>query len=385
VEEVFAATELRQQVRQFLRDEVPAGSVDAWELTQGTPRALIRKLGDLGLCRFAIPEEYGGAGRQIRSTLVVVEELARQSHSLAGMYWGHVGYVGLNLSESGTAAQKAHYLPRAVAGHLLFAYGLSEPNVGADLASVETTATRNPDGLVVRGAKRWTSMANVADYIYALVRSGEPGDRRRNLSFLIVPTDAPGVTITPISTMGDKGVAICEVLFDDVQVPAENLVGGDDGWNRGWEMLAGPALEVEKLGVPAMSLGIAEAAVAEAWDYSQQRIQFGRPICTNQALRHALADAQTKLQACRLMVYHAGGLVERGQPSAVETSMAKLYVCETAKDIVLACQQVMGAAGYAKGYGMERCVRDALALPIVGGSSAIQRNNIASLLKLPRE
>jgi alkylation response protein AidB-like acyl-CoA dehydrogenase len=300
------------------------------------------------------------------------------------MYWGHVGYVGLNLAQSATEQQKSRYLPRALAGRLLFAYGLSEPNVGADLASVETTATRQDGEVVVRGAKRWTSMANVADYIYTLVRTGSPKERKRNLSFVLVPTEANGVTVNPISTMGDKGVAICEVIFDDVRIPTDNILGGDAGWNRGWDMLTGPALEVEKLGVPAMSLGIAEAAVAEAWEYSQQRRQFGKPICSNQAIRHALADVQTKLLTCRLMVHHAGDLVQRGRPSAVETSMAKLFVCETAKDIVLACQQVMGAAGYAKGHGMERYVRDALALPIVGGSSAIQRNNIASFLSLPR-
>ena len=131
--------------------------------------------------------------------------------------------------------------------------------------------------------------------------------------------------------------------------------------------------------------GLGEAALAEAWDYSQQRKQFGSPICAIQSIRHMLADAQTKLAACRLMLQHAAWKVHEGEPSAVETSMAKLFVCDNVRDIVLTCQQVLGAYGYAHGFAMERYVRDALIMPIWGGSSAIQKNNIANLMRLPRE
>jgi alkylation response protein AidB-like acyl-CoA dehydrogenase len=386
MEPVFAAEELRSVVRGFIDAEVPLERVDEWESTQGTPRDLVRKLGDLGLCRFTIPAQYGGLGREIRSTLVVVEELARRSHSLAGLYWAHAAYVGLTIGAAGTLEQRQRFLPSAGEGRLLFAYGLSEPNVGADLASVETVATRDGDSIVVDGAKRWTSNASIADYIYALVRTGPIEDRRHNLSFVLIPTDAPGVTISAIPTMGDRGVPICEVGLDQVRLGLDALVGGEQAWNRGWQTLTGPTLEVEKLGVPAMALGIAEAALSEAWEYSQQRVQGGSRICAHQSIRHLLADAQTKLQACRLMVYHAGELVEQGRSSAVETSMAKLFVADTAREIVLSCQEVFGAVGLAKGFGngMERYVRDVLGLPIVGGSSAIQRNNIASLMRLPR-
>jgi alkylation response protein AidB-like acyl-CoA dehydrogenase len=387
MEPVFAADELRRTVREFLEVEAPPEAVAQWDATRGTPRQLVAKLGELGLCRFTIPVEYGGAGRDIRSTLVVVEELARRSHSLAGLYWAHVAYVGLNVAHAGTGQQKAELLPRALAGELLFAYGLSEPNVGADLASVETTAAVVGEELVVNGRKRWTSNADAADYVYALVRTGPESERRRNLSFVLIPPDAPGVSIEAIPTMGDCGVAVCDVTFDDVRLPVTNVLGGPARLNDGWSLLTGPALEVEKLGVPAMALGLAEAAMDEAWRYSQLRVQGGKRICGHQSIRHALADAQTRLQACRLMVYHAGQLVEEGRPSAVETCMAKLFVADTARDIVLACQQVIGAVGLAKtlGYDMERYVRDVIGLPIVGGSSAIQRNNITTLMGLPRE
>jgi alkylation response protein AidB-like acyl-CoA dehydrogenase len=137
--------------------------------------------------------------------------------------------------------------------------------------------------------------------------------------------------------------------------------------------------------VPAQALGLAQAAVDEAWNYSQERRQFGQRICSFQAIRHSLSDCRTKLQACRLMVYWAASRVQSSEAAPEDTAMTKLFVTEAAKDIVLACQQIMGAYGYAEGFGMERYVRDVLALPIYGGSSAIQRNNIAKMLRLPKD
>jgi alkylation response protein AidB-like acyl-CoA dehydrogenase len=296
------------------------------------------------------------------------------------------GYGAMNVAESGTEEQKRRLLPGLLAGDTLVAYGLSEPDVGADLANVKTTATRKGDKVIVKGMKRWCTGASLADYVYALVRTGPADQRRKNLSFLLIPTSASGVTIQRIPVMGGHGLPTNDVTFDDVEIPFDNVVGGESGWNNGWSILAGPALEVEKLGPTAIALGVAEAALEEAWEYSQQRVQGGRHICGHQAVRHVLSDAQTRLQACRLMLSHAAWLVETHQPSAVATSMAKLFICETARDIVLNCQQyVMGAYGYATGFNMERYLRDVLSAPIAGGSTAIQRNNIANLMKLPRE
>ncbi|WP_419918023.1 acyl-CoA dehydrogenase family protein [Candidatus Poriferisocius sp.] len=168
-------------------------------------------------------------------------------------------------------------------------------------------------------------------------------------------------------------------------MPAGYIIGGDEGWNQGWTKLVGPGLDVEKIEVAAMALGIAAAAVEDAWGYAEERVQFGRPISSHQSIRHLLAEARTQLLAARLMTYHAAGLLDAGEPAPVETSMAKLFVCDTAKDIVLSMQQVMGAYGYVQDFDMERYVRDVLAMPIIGGSSAIQRNNISNRLKLARE
>jgi alkylation response protein AidB-like acyl-CoA dehydrogenase len=294
-------------------------------------------------------------------------------------------YGSLNIAHVGTEEQKKRLLPALCAGDMLFAYGLSEPDTGADLASVKTRAERRGDKLIINGYKRWCSGAAMADYIYMLVRSGEPAARYKNLSIVLVSPQTPGITLQPIGTMGVRGIPTNDVILEDVEVPFDNVVGGEACWNQGWSLLAGPTLEAEKLEVPALAVGVAEAAVAEAWEYSQQRKQFGKRICGIQSIRHMLADAQTSLAACRLMLSNAALKVHRGEPSAVETSMAKLFVCDTARDIVLSCQQVLGAYGYAHGFAMERYVRDVLVMPIWGGSSAIQKNNIANLLRLPRE
>ncbi|MGE0387410.1 MAG: acyl-CoA dehydrogenase family protein [Gammaproteobacteria bacterium] len=377
---------LRDTVRRFAIKEFPPAEVARWDREDDIPRSAIDKLAALGLCGINVPEEYGGMGRQVQTMAAVMVELARHSQALAAIYNMNVSYGSLNIASSGSEAQKKRLLPALLEGKLLFAYGLSEPDTGADLTSVRTRAERHGDRVVINGAKRWTSGANLADYIYALVRSGPPEDRRRNLSFVLIPTAAPGVRLAKLGAMGAGGVALYDVMLENVEIAIDDVIGGEAGWNNAWAVLAGPALEVEKLGPSCIALGIAEAAMAEAWEYSQQRVQGGKHICGHQAVRHVLADCQTRLQACRLMLQHAAWLVETGRPSAVATSMAKVFITEHAKEITLSCQQyVMGAYGYAHGFAMERYVRDVLAPTIYGGSTAIQRNNIANLMKLPRE
>jgi alkylation response protein AidB-like acyl-CoA dehydrogenase len=379
-------TALRGTLRRFVAKECTPEVADAWDRNDHVPREMALKLADLGVCGVCVPEAYGGMGRQVVAMSVVLDELARGSAGLASLYCMNASYGGLNISESGTEEQKLRLLPDLLAGKLLFAYGLSEPDIGADLGNVKTRAERHGDTVVINGSKRWTSGADVADYIYALVRSGPAEAKHKNLSFVLIPARAKGVMSTRLSGMGSNGTALHDVVFDDVEIPFDNVIGGEAGWNNGWNLLAGPALEVEKIAPAAMALGTAEAALTEAWAYSQQRVQGGKHICGHQAVRHVLADAQTKLQACRLMLRNAAWLVETGQPSAVATSMSKVYVTETGKEIVLNCQQyVMGAYGYAHGFNMQRHVRDCLAGPIFGGSTAIQRNNIANLMKLPRD
>jgi alkylation response protein AidB-like acyl-CoA dehydrogenase len=375
---------LRDTLRRFVAREMPRDRVRQWDKRNLFPRDVHDKLVALGLTGLTVPEEYGGSGRDITATIMAIEELCSRSMAVGCAYIQSSCYAGLNLAEVASPAQKRDLLPRVAGEGLMFAYGFTEPDVGSDLASVRTSAERQGDELVIRGAKRFCSGAAIADYIYALVRTGPAEARHRNLSLVLIPPTAPGVTLEPQDTLGLKGGGTFDVTFDEVHVPAANIVGGEEGWNQGWAKLVGPGLDIERIEVAAMALGIASGAVADAWAYAQERVQFGKPICTIQSVRHMLSDVRTRLEACRLMTYNAARLIDRHRPAAAETAMAKLFVCETARDIVLTCQQVMGAYGYVGDFDMERYVRDILVMPILGGSSAIQRNNIANLLRLPR-
>jgi alkylation response protein AidB-like acyl-CoA dehydrogenase len=375
---------LRESIRRMLERHAPREQMAKWDEEDKVPRELMDRIRELGVCGMTIPEEYGGTGRDILATMVTVEELSRRSMVIGTLYLMNACYGSMNILASGSDEQKARLLPRLANGELLFAYGLSEPDVGSDLASVKTRAERRGNKVVINGSKRWCSGAEISDYIYTLVRSGEPEERYKNLSLVLIPPTARGVKMQHIPALGARGLNTNDVTFDDVEIPLADVVGGEAGWNQGWSKLAGPALEVEKLEVAAMALGIAAQAVDDAWAYSQQRRQFGSRISSIQSIRHMLADVQTKLAAARLLLYRGCWLADNNLPCSVETSMAKMFVCETGLDIVLTCQKVMGAYGYARGFDMERYVRDMLLMPIIGGSTAIQKNNIANRMGLPK-
>ncbi len=375
---------LRDTMRRFVADEMPPERRREWDREHRFPPELFEKLAATGVCGITIEEEYGGQGRDIVAAVAVIEELCRGGAFAAGPFIHCAFYGGINLSENGSEEQKRELLPRLARGELLFAYGLSEPDVGGDLASVSTTARRSDDGqsLVLNGFKRWCTGADWADYIYCLVKGDEDEPRYKNLSLVLVPPSLPGVRVHPIEHSNLRYTLSSDVIFEDVRVPVANIVGGLAGWNQGWNMLAGKALDVEKIEITAVAFGIAQAAVEEAWEYAQQRRQFGRPISGHQAVRHTLVEVRTKLEACRGMLYRGAWLAQQGLPCAVETSMAKLFVADTAVEIALACQRVLGAYGLAEGHDMERHVRDLLGMPIVGGSSNMQKNNIANFLGL---
>lgn len=375
---------LRDSLQKFVAKEMPRDLARLWDEQDIYPREVVGKLAELGVMALTTPEAYGGAGVDIRATMIVVEELSKRSLAVAVPYIMCTCYAGMNVAECASEPQKRRLLPRIAAGELIFAYGWTEPDVGADLGSVKTLAVRDGNEVVINGAKRFCSGAEVADYIYALVCSDKQGERYRNLSFVMIPPDSPGVTIEPIATMGVHGVKTNDVTFNNVRIPADLVMGEAVGWNKGWQFLTGRGLDVEKLEVAAIAVGIAAAAVEDAWNYSQDREQFGKPICQYQSIRHKLADMQTQLHASRLMLYQACDLVQDGIRAGVETSMAKMFCTEAAKAIALECQTIMGAYGYVQEFACERYVRDAVVLPIFGGSTAIQLNNIANWMGLPR-
>ena len=372
-------TQLRETLTRFVEKEMPRSAVAKWDKDNHFPREVFNKLAELGLMGLTVPEEYGGSGRDIIATMVVIEELSRRSMAVAVPYIMATCYAGMNIEESGSEEQKRQLLPRVVDGSMIFAYGWTEPDCGADLASVKTKAERFGDVVRINGWKRFCSGAAMSDLIYTLVRSGPEEARHRNLSLVMIPPTARGVTITPIDSMGMKGPATTDVTFDNVEVPVSAIMGGEAGWNRGWEMIVGPGLNVEKLEVAAMAVGIARGALDDAWTYAQERRQFGKAIGAYQSIQHKLAEMKTQLEAARLMTYYGAWMANQRMPCAVETSMAKLFASEAARAITLEAQTIFGAYGYVKEFDVERYVRDALILPILGGSSAIQKTNIYKL------
>jgi len=368
--------QLRDMLERFVDKEMPRSKAALWDKQNHFPRDVFDRLAALGVFGLTVPEAYGGSGRDILATMVVIEELSRRSLAVSIPYIMSTCYAGMNLVECASEEQKRDLLPRVVAGALIFAYGWTEPDTGADVASVKTRAERVGDKVVIQGAKRFCTGAAESDYIYTLVRSGPEAQRYQNLSLVLIPPKTPGVTITPIDSMGAKGAATTDVTLDNVEVPAANIVGGEAGWNNGWKMIVGSGLDVEKLEVAAIAVGIARAALDDAWLYAQERRQFGKAIGNYQSVQHKLADMKTQLHAARLMLYHAAWMSDQQQRCSVETSMAKLFATEAAKFITLECQSIFGAYGYVKDFDVERYVRDALLLPIIGGSSAVQRNNI---------
>jgi alkylation response protein AidB-like acyl-CoA dehydrogenase len=372
--------QLRASLRRFVAKEMPRRKAAEWDKANSFPREVFDKLATLGVMGLTVPEAYGGAGRDIVATMVVIEELSKRSLALSVPYVMCACYAGMNLDDCASEQQKAALLPKVVEGKMLFAYGWTEPDVGADVASVRTTAERVGDRLVINGQKRFCSGAEISDYIYTLVRTGAAEDRHRNLSFVLVPPTASGVTISRIDSLGMKGAATTDVLFDHVEVPAANLVGGESGWNQGWAMLTGAGLDIEKLEVAAISLGIAQAALDDAWAYAHQRSQFGKTIASYQSIQHKLAEMACRVHTARLAVYHAAQLANSHEPASMETSIAKLHATEVAKSVALECMTIHGAYGYVKDFDVERYVRDALLMPIIGGSSAIQMNNLYKAL-----
>ncbi|WP_417321011.1 acyl-CoA dehydrogenase family protein [Emcibacter sp.] len=375
---------LRETLQRFIDNEMPADLVRKWDKDNHFPAEVHRKLADLGLMGLTVPEEYGGSGRDIRATIMAIEMLCGRSMAVGGPFIQSTCYAGLNLVEVASERQKRELLPRVVEDGMIFAYGISEPDVGADIAAVRTTARLDGEQLIINGSKRFCSGAKISEYIYTLVRTGPKENKYKNLTLILVPTSAEGITFEEQDALGLKGTGTYDVTFSDVNVPLDHVMGEEAGWNNAWSMLIGPGLDIEKIEVAAMALGIASAAVDEAWTYAEEREQFGKPIAAFQSIRHMLADAKAKLHACRAVTYHAAEMLDRNEAASLETSMTKLFVCETAKEIVLSCQQVLGAYGYIKEFNMERHVRDILAMPILGGSSAIQKNNICNMLKLKK-
>jgi len=370
-----------ETLERFLAKHYPPEVIRKQDEEDKFPRQILKEMADLGLTGLTVPEEYGGTGRDITGACLVTEELARVSLTLSWAYVGNAFFGSENINILGNEEQKQRFLPRLAKGELLFAYGLTEPNVGSDTAAVQTTAVRTDGGFLVNGSKIFISGASESDYILTLVRTDKDAEKRKGLSFLIIDSKSQGITFNTLKKLGVHGSDTCEVVFDNVFVPAENLLGGEECLNKGWNQLLA-TLDVEHTHLCAESVGLARGALDLTLDYIKQRHQFGQPISKFQAIRHKVAELATLVETARVFTYHLTDMVQRNETCWKESSMGKLFTSEIAKKVSLECLQLFGGYGYMMEYDIQRYVRDSLVLTIGGGTSEIQKNNIAGAMKL---
>lgn len=367
-------TMFQRAVRDFVENELRPYAAEIDE-NQALHWEAIRKMPQLGLTSMHIPEEYGGANLDAVSSAIALEEVARGCVSTGLSIEAHNMLCCAPLVTWGTSEQKAKYLPRLASGEVLGALALTEPGAGSDLQAVRTRAVRDGKEWVLNGNKIWITNADSAPVIVTLVRTNPDTDRpSRALSMIIVEADVPGLTIEPpIPKMGVRGSHAHPITYDNVRVPLDNLLGEEGrGLHQTLETLDGG-----RIGVGALCVGIAQAALEQAITYVQERETFGKPLAEHQAIQFKLADMAMLTEAARLMVYKAGWLKNQGKPYTKLSAMAKLLASEVAERVTWEALQIHGAYGYSAEFPIERIYRDQRMMTIGEGTSEVNRMVIA--------
>lgn len=364
----------QRTVHDFVAREVEPRAHDV-DVTGEFNWEAVRKMGPLGLLGLNIPEEYGGAGIDAISAAIAIEEIAWGCGSTALAVAAHNGLGTTPLVLYGSEELKQKWLPRVASGkNKLAALALTEPGAGSDLkGGVITRAVKDGNTWVINGTKMWCTNASIAEYIITLVRT-DPAGGSRALSQILVPTNTPGLTIgPPEKKMGLHGSPTHAVTFQEVRVPIENLIGEE---GQGLQQTLA-TLDGGRIGIGAISIGLARAAFEHALNYARERAAFGKPIAEQQAIQWMLADAATEIEVGRNMLYKAAWLKEQGRPYNKEAAMAKLFATEMAERVTRNAIQIHGGYGYSSEYPVERIYRDARLMTIGEGTSEIQRLVIA--------
>lgn len=367
----------RDAVHNFVANEVKPKARQVDEKAEFNWEAA-RKMGPLGLLGLNIPEEFGGAGVDAISAAIAIEELGWGCGSTALAIAAHNGLGCAPIAMYGSDELKNRFLPGVASGEgKLAALALTEPGAGSDLkGGVKVRARRQGDEWVINGAKMWCTNASIGEFIVTLVRT-DPQGGSRSLSLIVVPTDTPGLHIGPAEKkMGLKGSPTHAVTYDDVHVPIEFLVGEV---GRGLQYTLS-VLDGGRIGIGALSVGLAQAAFEEALRYAKERQTFGQPIAQHQAIQWMLADAAAEIQSARLMVYYAAWLKSQQQPYQKEAAMAKMLATEMGERVCRNAIQIHGGYGYSSEYPVERIYRDARLMTIGEGTSEIQRLVISRYL-----
>jgi butyryl-CoA dehydrogenase len=363
---------IRDAVREFAETEVAPIAAEL-DRDHRFPRELLPKMAEMNLMGMPYPEKEGGAGADYLSYVIAVEELSRACASTGIILSAHTSLATWPIFKFGTEAQKDRYLHDMASGHRLGAFALTEPAAGTDAAAGTATATLHADGYALNGSKMFITNAPYAD-VYIVFAKTDPGRGARGISAFILEKDTPGFSVGEAEhKLGIRGSSTPPIYFSDCRVPKEALLGGEgDGFKIAMQTLDGG-----RIGVSAQALGIAQAALDASVAYAKERIQFGKPIATLQAIQWMIADMATEVDAARLLVYRAASRVDNGQPYSTEGAMAKLFASEVATRVAGKAIQIHGGYGYTESYPVERNYRDAKITEIYEGTSEVQRMVIA--------
>ncbi len=364
-------------VRDFVRREVEpvAGRYDNEDIY---PHELVEMMKEMGLFGITIPEEYGGLGLDHTTFARIFEELSKGWMSITGVIGSH-HMMSTIIASFGTEEQKRRYLPRMAKGEVRGGLALTEPDAGSDAQSIKTTAVRDGDEYVLNGSKLFITNSVHGSAFAVMVKTdtgAEPA--HRGISAIIVEKPTDGLSVgQKLDKLGYRGVDTGELVFEDCRVPAENLVGGEEG--RGFRQLMS-ALESGRVNIAARAVGVATAAFEASIKYAQRREAFGVPIAQHQAIQIKLADMATKIHAARLLTYDTVAKMDAGERIDLEAGMAKLFASEVCGEVTLEAMRVHGGYGYIKDYPVERYYRDAPLMIIGEGTNEIQRLIIARRL-----
>ena len=339
------------------------------------PDAIVKEMKDLGLFGLTIPLEYGGLGLNMQEEVAVARVFGRTSPAFRSAFGTNVGIGSQSLVIDGTEAQKQYYLPKMATGEIVGSFCLSEPEAGSDAASVRTTAVKDGDAYVINGTKRYITNAPWADLFTVFARTDQAVSGARGVSAFLVDRTTQGVSLgQPYRKMGQQGAPVCDVIFDDVRVPAESLVGGKE--NVGF-ITAMKVLDKGRLHISAISVGVAERLIEDATRYAIERKQFNQPIADFQLVQAMLADSQTEMYAAACMVAETARRRDSGESVAAVAASCKLFATEMVGRVADRAVQIFGGAGYIEDYGIERFYRDVRLFRIYEGTSQIQQTVIA--------
>ena len=366
---------LRRSVREFAETEMRP-HVREWDERQHFPAELMPKLASLGLLGIQFPEHYGGAGLSAIDYCICIEELARVDPAVALSVAAHNGLCSAHIFLFGNEQQKQKYLPPLTRGQKIGAWGLTESSSGSDAAGMRTTATRAGDCWVLNGSKTFTTHGRVGDTMVVMAVTDRAAGTK-GISAFIVEKGTPGLSPgKKEDKLGMRASDTSEMLFESCRIPGDQLLGAEGaGFVNTMQVL-----DAGRIGIAALSVGLAQGAYEAALAYAKVRKSFGKTISTFQAIQWKLADAATRIEAARLLTYRAAYLKDRGGRTSLESSMAKLYASETAVRVAEDCVQIHGGYGFVKDYPAEKYFRDVKLTTIGEGTSEIQRLVIARQL-----